>query len=306
MAHAWEQTARRSAQLLRLRGDQLLPPDGSIVVPVNAQADMERVLTLVDDLLRYAGQARFEIVLVVNNYPAGTPPALAPLEALGLRVVARPDVRVPGLRVAICARSHGVRAAAAALTIHLDADCRVPDPTALLDWYVGQFRAGARAAYSPVGFFDLSGDASTRARIAAHHLARWFKRRVLGVPTMRGSNFALERALMLELFDAGYLPADFSLGPVLKARGERVAYGGGRALTVLTSGRYFERGWGELARYLSYRLRYNLTMLRARAGAANPDDAQHNTNRAYQIHRDDARPDAGADPRRTVNEKSAL
>jgi hypothetical protein len=87
------------------------------------------------------------------------------------------------------------------------------------------------------------------------------------------------------LFDAGYLPADFSIGPVVRARRMQVAYGNAPRLAVLTSGRYFERGWRELARYLLYRLRYNLRMLRMRAGMTNPDDSQANTDRPYRIYR---------------------
>jgi hypothetical protein len=295
----------RASRVTALRGDLAHPPHGSIIIPVNAQADLERVLTVVDDLLAYRGQHRFELVLMVNNYPASAPPPITTLVAAQLCVVCLPNVRVPGVRVAIAARVHGARAAAAPLTIHIDADCRVPDPTALLDWYVAQFAGGARAAYTPVGFCDLSGDWSTRARIAAHTLARWAKRRLLGVPTIRGSNFAIERTLLLDLFAAGYLPADFSLGPVLRARGEPVAYSGAARLHVLTSGRYFERGWRELARYLRYRLGYNLAMLRVRAGAGNPDDQQANTGRPYPIHRDDEAlaPNLGGEPGQSVAEK---
>ena len=35
-------------------------PDASIVVPVNAQGDLENVLTLLDDLGRYEGPHEFE------------------------------------------------------------------------------------------------------------------------------------------------------------------------------------------------------------------------------------------------------
>lgn len=307
MASSRQRPEQRAALAQRLRGVPDLAPTGSVIIPVNAQADLERVLTTVDDLLAYRGRHSFELLLMVNNYPASEPAPSAALEAAGLRVVCRPNVRVPGIRVAVAARVCGAREAASRLTIHIDADCRVPDATALLNWYVAQFAVGARAAYTPVGFCDLSDDLSTRARIAAHHGSRWLKRRVLGIPTIRGSNFAVDRDLFVELFDAGYLPADFSLGPALRKRGERVAYSGDQRLAVLTSGRYFERGWGELARYLVYRLRYNLAMLRVRAGAGNPDDLQANTNRAYQIHRDDALGhNAEGLSGQPVNEKSAL
>lgn len=268
-----------------LRRDVSHAPDGSIVIPVNAQTDLERVWTVINDLLFYKGRYAFEIIVVVNNYRPDDPPLLDPFHQAGVRVVSCPDVRIPGIRVAVTARVHGARVAASSLTIHIDADCRVPDPTALLDWYVEQFAAGACAAYTPVNFCDLSDDSATRARVAIHHLTRWFKRCVLGVPTIRGSNFAIDRDLFIELFDARYLPADFSIGPVLRARGAPVAYNNSPRLAVLTSGRYFERGWRELVRYLIYRLRYNVNMLRVRVGMTNPDDHQANTDRPYRVYR---------------------
>ncbi|MBO9343927.1 MAG: glycosyltransferase, partial [Roseiflexus sp.] len=274
-----------SARMHAVRGDRSRQPDGSIIIPVNAQSDLERVWVVINDLLAYHGRHTFEIIVMVNNYPADAPPSLAAFEQAGIRVVSQPDVRRPGIRVAVTACVHGARVAASRLTIHFDADCRVPDPTTLLDWYVQQFAAGARAAYTPVNFCDLNNDSATQARVVIHHLTRWFKRQVLGIPTIRGSNFAIDRDLFIELFDAGYLPADFSIGPVLRARRMQVAYGNAPRLAVLTSGRYFERGWRELARYLLYRLRYNLRMLRMRAGMTNPDDSQANTDRPYRIYR---------------------
>ncbi len=274
-----------ASRMSRVRGDPSQPPDGSVIIPVNAQADLDRVWTVINDLLSYNGRRTFEIIVMVNNYPPDDPPALDAFHQAGLRVVHRPDVRIAGIRVAVTARVHGARVAASSLTIHIDADCRVPDATALLDWYVEQFAAGARAAYTPVNFCDLHDDAATQARVAIHHLTRWFKRQVMGMPTIRGSNFAIERDLFIELFDAGYLPADFSIGPVLRARKAPVVYSGSPRLAVLTSGRYFERGWRELVRYLIYRLRYNVQMLRVRIGMTNPDDRQANVDRPYQVYR---------------------
>lgn len=269
----------------RFRGDPSSRPDGSIIIPVNAQSDLECVWVVINDLLDYQGRYTFEIIVMVNNYPADEPPNLTAFHQAGIGVVSKPDVRLPGIRVAVTARVHGARVAASPLTIHIDADCRVPDPTALLDWYVEQFASGARAAYTPVNFCDLHDDAATQTRVAIHHLTRWFKRRVMGIPTIRGSNFAIDRDLFIELFDAGYLPADFSIGPVLRARNVPVVYNGSPRLAVLTSGRYFERGWHELVRYLLYRLRYNIQMLRVRVGMTNPDDHQANVDRPYHIYR---------------------
>jgi hypothetical protein len=182
-----------STRMHMIRGDRSRQPDGSIVIPVNAQSDLERVWVVINDLLAYHGRHTFEIIVMVNNYPADSPPSLTAFEQAGIRVVSQPDVRRPGIRVAVTARVHGTRVAASRLTIHFDADCRVPDPTTLLDWYVQQFAAGARAAYTPVNFCDLNNDSATQARVVIHHLTRWFKRQVLGIPTIRGSNFAIDR-----------------------------------------------------------------------------------------------------------------
>jgi hypothetical protein len=57
-----------------IRGDRSRQPDGSIVIPVNAQSDLERVWVVINDLLAYHGRHTFEIIVMVNNYPADSPP----------------------------------------------------------------------------------------------------------------------------------------------------------------------------------------------------------------------------------------
>jgi hypothetical protein len=273
--------------IARLRGDPAAPPAGAIIVPVNAQADLGTVLRLLGDLGRYRGSNTFEIILVINNYPpTQPPPAIEQFRALGATVVAVPDVRQPGKRVAIAARIRGAEQAAVACTLHFDADCRIPDATALLDWYVAAHRAGARAAYTPVGFFDVRREAAIRARIAAHHMVRWVKRALLRIPTIRGSNFAIDRDTLLRLNAEGYLAADFNIGPAVKAHGGPVVYSGRREHAVLTSGRYIESGWGALGRYLIYRLKYNITMLPVRRNVKNPDWKQA-LQKPYRIYSDD-------------------
>jgi hypothetical protein len=130
----------------RPRGETTTPT-ASIVVPVNAQGDLGNVVTLLGDLARYDGRHRFETVLVVNNFPAGEPPP--EVEALardGARVLTIPSVREHGVAVAVSGRMAGMRAAATEYAIHFDADCRVPHPTPLLDWYVHRLRAGDSVA----------------------------------------------------------------------------------------------------------------------------------------------------------------
>jgi hypothetical protein len=276
MAAAQPQTLERIGDgLRRVRGDLSAPPEASIIVPVNARADLENVLALLGEVASYHGTHFFEVLIVINNYPEDDPPAeLETYARAGLRVVGVPNVWKTGQVVSFTARIPGARAAASERTIHLDADCRIPNPSLLFDWYVEQFDRGAQAAYTHVDYYDLRTLWSVRARILAHHAARWIKRVVLRVPTLRGSNYAVERTVLLRLYDQGLLTDDLNVGPSVKAAGGRIAYSGASELRVLTSGRRFRGGWRKLARYLRYRLLYNLRVLpvrRARAaGGRNP------------------------------------
>ena len=255
------------AELARVRGDPALPPDASIAIPVNAQGDLETVLVVLGDIGRYRGQHSFEIVLVINNYPADDPPEeIAAYAAAGMRVVPVPNVWRAGEAVCLSARVPGIRAAEAGRIILFDADCRIPEPTLLLDWYVDQFRTGAQVAYTRVGHYDLRPLWSVRARMGAHHLSRWVKRVLLRIPTTRGSNYGVDRTAFLRAYEGGFLADDLNVGPAVKAAGGRVVYAGAPRLQVLTSGRKFRGGWRKLARYLRYRLLYNMRLLRTQAG----------------------------------------
>jgi Glycosyltransferase like family 2 len=251
----------------RLRGDPSAAPDGSIVVPVNAKADLENVLANLAEVTRYRGTHSFEVVLVINNYPEQDPPVeLETYARAGMGVVGIPSVWRTGEVVSFTARIPGARAAASERTIHLDADCRIPDPSALFDWYLEEFERGVQAAYTHVDYYDLSPLWSVRARIVVHHLARWIKRVVLRIPTLRGSNYAIERSLFLRLYDQGLLTDDLNVGPSVKAAGGRISYSRAKELRVLTSGRRFRGGWRKLAHYLRYRLLYNIRVLPVRRG----------------------------------------
>lgn len=276
-------TGKLQQGLSRLRGDRERLPRAAIIVPVNAQADLENVLRLVGDIVLYRGQHSFEVILVVNNYPADAPPAeIAELEALGLIIVGVPNLRRPGEAVAFTARMHGLRAASCELGILFDADCRVVNASALLEWYVEQFAAGAQVAYTHVDYSDLLPDWSIQARVLAHHLSRWGKRTFLGIPTTRGSNYAVLRTNILALYEQGYLADEMNVGPTVKAKGGRVVYSGARELRVLTSGRYLRSGWRELSRYLLYRLRYNVRVLPVRQNVAGRTQRQH-TDAFYKL-----------------------
>ena len=111
-----------------------MPPLASIVVPVNAQADLEIAVALLRDLVSYNGPHTFEIVLLVNDFPPGRPPSeIEASEGLGLRVETVPDVWRRGEAVCFSARMVGIKqpdpSAWSPSTQTLD-----PDAPSLLDW----------------------------------------------------------------------------------------------------------------------------------------------------------------------------
>jgi hypothetical protein len=268
------------------RGASSGAPDVSVVVPVNAAGDIDNVKKLLGDLARYRGPHTVETILVVNNFPEGKQPAgLKELRQLANVVLAIPNVRRLGEAIGFSARIPGVRAASSQYVVLLDADCRVPNPTQLLNWYVSQFHAGAQAAYTHVAFYDFQKSPTIYAYLAIHHLSRWVKRRVLGIPTTRGSNYAVRKDAMLELYDAGLLADEMNVGPTFKRLRGRVAYGASGRLAVKTSGRVFRPGWHLLGPYLLYRLRYNARVLPVRAGVADRTGREDDPVRRYQDNR---------------------
>lgn len=273
------------AAVTRLRGDLTTPPSATIVVPVNAQGDLGNVWRLLGDLVGYRGPHTFEVVLVVNNYDASDPPAsVADYQELGLNVMPVPNARRAGEAVGFSARMLGLMVAEAETAILFDADCRIENPTALLDWYVDQLRE-ADVAYTHVAYYDLRSGASITVRIALHHLVRWIKRVILQIPTTRGSNYAVRRDYVLRLYDEGRLADEMNVGPTVKQRGGRVSYGSGRELEVHTSGRMFRGGWRQLPRYFLYRLRYNLRVLPGGVGVAERTGREADPVRRYVDNR---------------------
>jgi glycosyltransferase involved in cell wall biosynthesis len=272
---------------LQDRLSQLAPeegrvPDISVVVPVNAQGDLDNVLRLAGDVARYTGPHTLEVIVVVNNYQADTPPAaIKAYRAMGMVVVAIPSVRRPGEAVGFSARIPGVRAARSECVVLFDADCRVGDPTALLDWYAGTLHGGAVAAYSRVNYYDYEDCASIRARFLIHHASRWIKRNVFRIPTTRGSNYGVQRPVMLELYDRGLLADEMNVGPTFRKLKGRVAYSGRRRHVVHTSGRMFPRGWLRILPYLTYRLKYNVRVLPVREGVARMTGREMDPVRRY-------------------------
>jgi hypothetical protein len=271
-----------AARLGRIAAADSREPDLSVVVPVNAQGDLDNVLRLLTDVSKYEGPHSVEVVLVVNNYPPESPPEqLGSLEQLGVRVLAIPSVRRHGEAVGFSARIPGVRAARSQAVVLFDADCRIRNVTALLNWYAAQFKAGAEAAYTHVAYYDYADAVSIRLRFMVHHLVRWIKRNVWRIPTTRGSNYAVRRDTMLELYDAGMLADEMNVGPAFSRLRGHVVYSGRRALTVYTSGRMFRPGWRRIGPYLLYRLRYNLRVLRVREGVAARTGREKDAVRRY-------------------------
>ena len=264
-------------------GPTLGGPILSIVIPVNAQGDLENVLALLDDLDAYRGPHAIETILVVNNFdPDGWPTdRAAVLERRGARVLMFPALRRPGEAIGFSARIPGARAAMSPWIVSFDADCRVPEATSLLDWYIEAFQRGAAGAYSHVGYRDVRPGLSIQARVIAHHGARFVKRRILRIPTIRGSNYGIRRDLLLDLYDKGMLADDMNVGPVLRHTGGLVAYSGARSHTVLTSGRMFRGGWRKLARYLAYRWRYNRRALPVHQDASRHTGREHDRDRTF-------------------------
>ena len=251
-------------ELHRMRGSRTAYPEATIVVPVNAQKDLTNIQQLLSDLVRYAGKKLIEIILVINNYPPETPPQEIRLyQELGLAVVAIPHVEHVG-GVAIAARIPGIKVANSSKIILFDADCRIPNPTALIDWYIQQFDDNYDLAYTHVDYTDLPPGFSVKARMFIHHAWRWFRRTILGTPTSRGSNYAIRKKFILELFAKGRIPYDLHVGPAVKANGGKVSYSGAKDLIVLTSGRFFAPGWKVLFDYLIWRTGYYRRMMKTK------------------------------------------
>lgn len=250
------------ASFIEHRGDPNKPPDASIAIPVNAQGDLETVLGLLADIAQYRGTHTFEVLLAINNYPEHQEPAEVELfRSMGIVVESIPSVRRSDEIVSFSARMAGIRAARTDHLLLFDADCRIPNSTALIDWYIDHLHNGTKLAYTHVGYYELKRDLSVYVRIIIHHSVRWVKRELLGIPTARGSNYAANRTKMLYFYGQGFLSDDFNVGPTFKAHGLPIQYSGKRQLVVLTSGRVFSGGWRKLVRYWLYRLRYHLKML---------------------------------------------
>jgi glycosyltransferase involved in cell wall biosynthesis len=250
----------------RIRGSMELDPEASVVIPVNAQGDLEKVLSILTDLSSYTGKNPVEIILVINNYaPNEPPPEAEAYRELGIKIISISNAHLPGVVAPLSARMCGVEATVSDVVILFDADCRIPFATDLIDWYIRQFELGAKLAYTHVDYYELDDHWSIQFRIRVHHLARWVKRIPLRIPTTRGSNYTVDRQMMLALFAGGYIADDMNVGRTFKSKGAKIVYSSAPNLNVLTSGRMFSaKGLYQLYRYFKYRLRYNLRTLPVR------------------------------------------
>src|SRR5574338_483352 len=135
-------------RIAQLRGDPALTADASIVIPVNAQKDLAPLRRVLSDLAAYSGGKRLEIILVINNYPPDEPPGeIWAYQQAGIQTIAVPRVHHQG-GIAMAARIPGVRQAQSQAVLLFDADCRIPDPNALIDWYVARLGEGCDLAYT--------------------------------------------------------------------------------------------------------------------------------------------------------------
>ena len=266
---------------IKLRGETSLLPEASIIVPVNAQSDLGMVQNTLQDISKYNGPHRIEVVLVINNYPPESPPSIIDdFRSAGIKVQAVPQLlsekeiknlteRLYGSKVVrssnltsarsfriFKARIQGSKIASSENLIHFDADCRVPNISPLIDWYVTNLQSGTALAYSHVDYYELPSSLATQLYLKIHHLFRWVKRTILGIPTSRGSNYALLRTPFIELFENNSLNADNKVGPFFKSRGWKIVYNGKQQLAVFTSGRDFVSNWGSLSEYVIWRINY--------------------------------------------------
>lgn len=272
---------RLSNIFIKLRGQTNLKPRASIIIPVNAQSDLQKVQNTLFDISNYKGSHFFEVVLVINNYSVDSPPPIIrEFSSNGIKVQPVPQIlneneiktltqRLYGPNVKrssnltsarsfriFKARILGSKVASSEFLIHFDADCRIPDITSLLNWYVNKLQSGTSLAYTHVDYYELPSGLASNMYLNVHHLFRWIKRTILGIPTSRGSNYAVLRTPFIELFEKNNLNADNKVGPFFKKRGLKISYSRNPEFAVFTSGRDFVKNWRSLWEYVIWRINY--------------------------------------------------
>jgi hypothetical protein len=252
-----DEELRRHMQ--RLRGTAEADPNASLIVPISARSGFSLIQGLIGDLARYRGSYTLEIILMVAASLAGSAPEeIEHLRGLGLQVIAAPEGGQNWEAVQLEARAQGVEAARAGITLHFSPDARLPDATALIDWYIQSLYSVYQLAYSQISYYGLPDGMNTRLSLALVDTFRKVKRVLLGVPTTRGSNYAINRHLFLKLYESGKLTVDLPVGLAVRLAEARSRYSSERRLQVyLSAHKYSPQSLLNLHRILR-RLRYNL------------------------------------------------
>lgn len=249
-------------------------PDTAIIIPVNAQGDLQKVLDLLEDISQYQGEDRFHIILVVNNFDPEQPPTaeLELYEQLGVQTVSVPELGGhAGIPPALRARMYGLPYAKVRACCFFDADCRIPDPTSCLKWYCESFRdAEVMLAYTKIGYYNWPRRLGMRAWLLVHYTWRAFKRRCLRIPTPQGASYGIDRDLKKELFDGGYLADETAIGRLVKAFGHKTVFAGETSRRVMADGRMYQNAsaFRLFTGYAFRRLRINLNSMFVRRDAA--------------------------------------
>lgn len=100
-------------------------------------------------------EVTFEVILAINNYPEDKEPSeIEFFRSMGVLVQPTPSVRRPDEAVCFSARMTGIGAANTDHLLLFDADCRIPNPTALIDWYIERLHSGIGLAYTSMDGAD--------------------------------------------------------------------------------------------------------------------------------------------------------
>lgn len=252
-----EEAALRRLQ--SLRGELFdADPNASVIIPVRSRTQLTHSLALLSDLARYHGDYTLEFILVVDDFEL-IPEESEYFRNIGVHLVfTEPDgpERAGGT---IDVRARGVRAARAGITLHFAPDVRIPDPSALIDWYIESLYSEYQLAYTWIDFENRPGRLSTRLSLVVLNVLRSLKRTLLGVPTTRGCNYAVTRSLFLELYETGQLSADINIGLAARLAEARSRYSKEPRLRVVLSTRKYSARTllypARILRSLNYNLR---------------------------------------------------
>lgn len=264
-------------------------PSLAIVIPVNAKGDLNNVLLLLQDISKYAGKNRFQVILVVNNYPPEAPPSdfLDLYRAAGAEVLALPVlVGHAGIPPGLKARMAALQTVQCRAAVFFDADCRIPHPTKCLDWYAHAFTdPSTKLAYTRIAYFNWPSGVGMWLWLRVHYLWRWTKRNLLRVPTPQGASYAMDQKLKCQLYEQGYLADETAIGRLAQSFKHKTVYNGSRSCQITTDARMYENA-KPLRMFTIYawrRIRINVASFIIRQ-----DSAEHTGRENDQPHHYDA------------------